>query len=67
MGKLINNLITPFDSEGNVCYKTLKLLLKDAEVNKNDGLILFSLCGEGPSLSIKEKIYIFKFVNIILL
>ncbi len=63
MGKLINNLITPFDREGNICYKTLKLLLEEAEFNKNDALILFSLCGEGTSLSIKEKIDIFKFVK----
>ena len=63
MGKLINNLITPFTEEGEVCYDVLKLLLLEAESNKNDGLILFSLCGEGTSLSLEEKIEIYKFVK----
>lgn len=63
MGRLINNLITPFTEEGEVCYDVLKLLLLEAESNKNDGLILFSLCGEGTSLSLEEKIEIFKFVK----
>ena len=36
MGKLINNLITPFTEEGEVCYDVLKLLLLEAESNKND-------------------------------
>ena len=58
MGKLINNLITPFNEEGKVCFKTLKLLLDEASRNKNDALVLFSLCGEGTSLSILEKIEI---------
>ena len=62
MEKLINNLITPFDENGEVCYKTLKLLLEEAKENKNDALILFSLCGEGTSLSVEEKINIYKFV-----
>lgn len=63
MGKLINNLITPFDENNKVCYKTLKLLLEEAESNKNDGLILFSLCGEGTSLTIEEKRNIYAFVK----
>ena len=63
MGKLINNLITPFNEEGKVCFKTLKLLLDEASRNKNDALVLFSLCGEGTSLSILEKIEIYKFVK----
>lgn len=63
MGKLINNLITPFNEEGKVCFKTLKLLLDEASKNKNDVLVLFSLCGEGTSLSILEKIEIYKFVK----
>ena len=63
MGKLINNLITPFNEEGKVCFKTLKLLLDEASKNKNDALVLFSLCGEGTSLSILEKIEIYKFVK----
>ena len=63
MGRLINNLITPFTEEGEVCYDVLKLLLLEAESNKNDGLILFSLCGEGTSLSLEEKIEIYKFVK----
>ena len=40
MVKLFNNLITPFNEEGEVCFDTLKLLIKDCEDNKNDGLIV---------------------------
>lgn len=63
MGKLINNLITPFNEEGKICFKTLKLLLDEAYFNKNDVLVLFSLCGEGTSLTINEKKEIYKFVK----
>lgn len=63
MGKLINNFITPFNENGEVCYKTIKSLLEEVNKNKNDGLILFSLCGEGTSLSIEEKINIYNYVR----
>lgn len=63
MGKLLNNLVTPFNEEGEVCFDTLKLLIKECEENKNDGIILFSLCGEGTSLSLEEKIKIYDFVK----
>ncbi|MDD6302546.1 MAG: dihydrodipicolinate synthase family protein [Bacillales bacterium] len=60
---LIHSLITPFDENGKIDYQVLEQILNLVKDNYNDGVILFSLVGEGNFLSLEEKKEIYNFIK----
>ena len=61
MSKIINALVTPINENNQIDYVELKRLLDLAKENCNDELVICSTTGEGPLLSLEDKISCFKF------
>ncbi|NDJ54357.1 MAG: dihydrodipicolinate synthase family protein [Chloroflexi bacterium] len=53
--------ITPFDVEGVIDYEQLERHLKHLEAKGCQGALLSGTTGEGPSLSVDERIRLFEF------
>lgn len=60
-GKVINALVTPFDEQQQIDYACVDLLIKQAEEVGNDSLVIGSTTGEGASLSLNERLELYRF------
>ncbi len=60
-GKVINAMVTPFNAQDEIDYGEVLKLLKLAEENGNDSLVIGSTTGEGSSLTYKEKKELYSF------
>ena len=52
--------ITPFDQHGRLASEALASHLRHLETNGCDGAVILGTTGEGPSLSVDERIEVFK-------
>lgn len=59
LGRLITAVVTPFDAEGRIDWKLFDTLLDRQFSGGVDGVCLCGTTGEGPSLSVAEKLAIF--------
>ncbi|MBI5325435.1 MAG: 4-hydroxy-tetrahydrodipicolinate synthase [Ignavibacteriae bacterium] len=53
-------LVTPFKNDGSVDFKTLQKLIDFQIKNKVEGIVVCGSTGEGATLTLKEKMAIFK-------
>lgn len=53
-------LATPFDSQGNVDFENLAILVQWHVESGTDAIVLCGTTGEAPTLSFEEKVQIFK-------
>lgn len=59
-GRLLTAMVTPFDSSGKVDYSQAKRLAKTLFDSGSDGLVISGTTGECPTLSMEEKLRLFK-------
>jgi 4-hydroxy-tetrahydrodipicolinate synthase len=60
LGRLITAMITPFTEDGKVDYKQAQKLALALLDSGSDGLVVSGTTGESPTLSIEEKLRLFK-------
>lgn len=60
LGKVITAMVTPFDKEENVDYEKTTELIEYLIENGTDALVVAGTTGESPTLSIEEKLGLFK-------
>ena len=56
IGRLLTAMVTPFDGNGTIDWVQTKRLAKALIESGSDGLVVGATTGEGPTLSIDEKI-----------
>jgi 4-hydroxy-tetrahydrodipicolinate synthase len=56
----ITALVTPFKNDGSVDFKTLQKLIDFQIKNKVEGIVVCGSTGEGATLTLKEKMAIYK-------
>ncbi len=61
-GRVLTAMITPFDSSGAVDHGTAWDLARHLVDTKNDGIVVAGTTGESPTLSVDEKIALFRAV-----
>ena len=59
-GRLLTAMVTPFDADGKVDYSQAKRLAKALLDSGSDGLVISGTTGECPTLTIEEKLRLFK-------
>ncbi len=59
IGRLITAMVTPFDDAGQVDYAQAKRLAQALLDSGSDGLVVTGTTGEGPALSMEEKIQLY--------
>ena len=59
-GKIITAVITPFDELKNVDYESFKKVLNHVANTHSDSVVIAGTTGEGSTLTINEKINLFK-------
>lgn len=59
-GKIITAVVTPFDEFKNIDYENFKKILIHLANTHTDSVVIAGTTGEGPTLSINEKINLFK-------
>lgn len=55
-------LVTPFNSDGDIDYQSLNLLIEHVQTNGVDYLVVMGTTGESPTITASEKIEILNFV-----
>ncbi|WAA13553.1 4-hydroxy-tetrahydrodipicolinate synthase [Fervidibacillus halotolerans] len=61
-GRIVTAMVTPFDNKGNIDFgKTTKLIEYLIE-NGSDALVVAGTTGESPTLTVEEKLALFKHV-----
>lgn len=61
-GKVLTAMVTPFDSQGNVNLEQTTVLIEHLLANGTDGIVVSGTTGESPTLTIEEKVSLFKHV-----
>ncbi|MBY7143614.1 4-hydroxy-tetrahydrodipicolinate synthase [Virgibacillus sp. NKC19-3] len=61
-GRVLTAMVTPFSKEGGIDYEQTSLLIDYLLANGTEGLVINGTTGESPTLSIEEKINLFKHV-----
>ena len=59
-GTIISAMPTPFLEDGSIDYVTIKDFIEYLIENKSDAIVVGGSTGEGSSLSLEEKIELFK-------
>lgn len=62
-GQVLTAMVTPFDSEGNVDFRTAARLVHHLLENGSDGIVVCGTTGESPTLSHQEKRDLFRLVK----
>ena len=65
-GKIITAVVTPFDELKNIDYESFKKILLHLSKTHTDSVVIAGTTGEGPTLSINEKINLFKLAKDVL-
>jgi 4-hydroxy-tetrahydrodipicolinate synthase len=61
-GQVLTAMVTPFDRNGDVDFNATRTLVNYLIANGSDGLVVAGTTGESPTLTIEEKVALFKFV-----
>jgi 4-hydroxy-tetrahydrodipicolinate synthase len=61
-GQVITAMVTPFDQNGEIDFNATRNLVNYLIENGSDALVVCGTTGESPTLSIDEKVELFKFV-----
>ncbi|WP_204500345.1 4-hydroxy-tetrahydrodipicolinate synthase [Aquibacillus albus] len=61
-GKILTAMVTPFDEHGNIDFDKTTELIEYLLNNGTDGLVVAGTTGESPTLTVQEKIKLFKHV-----
>src|SRR5665811_1421944 len=60
-GEVITAMITPFDKDYRINWKSADKLIDYLTINGSDSILLAGTTGESPTLTDEEKIELFKF------
>lgn len=60
-GHVLTAMVTPFDAHGEIDFPATENLINYLLANGTDGLIVSGTTGESPTLSVQEKVDLFKF------
>ncbi|WP_042223721.1 4-hydroxy-tetrahydrodipicolinate synthase [Oceanobacillus manasiensis] len=61
-GRVLTAMVTPFDHNGEIDYDQTDILIEYLLENGTDGLVIAGTTGESPTLSMDEKVNLFKHV-----
>ncbi|MFD2628440.1 4-hydroxy-tetrahydrodipicolinate synthase [Oceanobacillus kapialis] len=61
-GRVLTAMVTPFNPNGEIDYEQTDLLIEYLLDNGTDGLVIAGTTGESPTLSVEEKVALFKHV-----
>ncbi|MFD1171867.1 4-hydroxy-tetrahydrodipicolinate synthase [Oceanobacillus picturae] len=61
-GHVLTAMVTPFDHTGEIDYDQTDILIEYLLENGTDGLVIAGTTGESPTLSVDEKVNLFKHV-----
>ncbi|WP_373896060.1 4-hydroxy-tetrahydrodipicolinate synthase [Virgibacillus natechei] len=61
-GRVLTAMVTPFSKEGGIDYEQTSILIEYLLENGTEGLVINGTTGESPTLSIEEKVNLFKHV-----
>src|SRR5690625_4417861 len=61
-GHVLTAMVTPFNAQGHVDFENMTTLIDHLLNNGTDGLVITGTTGESPTLSLDEKISIYKHV-----
>lgn len=61
-GKVLTAMVTPLDNSGNIDFKKTTNLIEYLLENGSEGLVVAGTTGESPTLTIDEKVALFKHV-----
>jgi 4-hydroxy-tetrahydrodipicolinate synthase len=61
-GRVLTAMVTPFDNDGNLDMEQTSVLIEYLLDNGTDGLVIAGTTGESPTLTMEEKIKLFKHV-----
>ncbi|AVQ99098.1 4-hydroxy-tetrahydrodipicolinate synthase [Oceanobacillus iheyensis] len=61
-GRVLTAMVTPFDHTGEIDYDQTDILIEYLLENGTDGLVIAGTTGESPTLSVDEKVNLFKHV-----
>lgn len=61
-GRVLTAMVTPFSKDGGIDYEQTSILIEYLLDNGTEGLVINGTTGESPTLSIEEKINLFKHV-----
>lgn len=61
-GRVLTAMVTPFDHNGNIDYNQTNVLIEHLLNNGTDGLVVAGTTGESPTLTVEEKISLFRHV-----
>lgn len=61
-GEVLTAMVTPFDRNDEIDFNATRILVNHLIANGTDGLVVAGTTGESPTLTIEEKVELFKFV-----
>ncbi|ULT54745.1 4-hydroxy-tetrahydrodipicolinate synthase [Neobacillus drentensis] len=61
-GQVLTAMVTPFDQNGDVDFNAARLLVNYLIENGTEGLVVSGTTGESPTLTLEEKVALFKLV-----
>jgi 4-hydroxy-tetrahydrodipicolinate synthase len=61
-GQILTAMVTPFDENGDIDFDATRNLVNYLLDNGTDGLVVAGTTGESPTLTVDEKVELFKFV-----
>lgn len=61
-GKISTAMVTPFDKNGNIDFTKTSQLVNYLIQNGSDSLVVAGTTGESPTLTVEEKVALFKFI-----
>lgn len=59
-GQVLTAMVTPFDQNGEVDFNAVRTLVHHLIDNGSDGLVVAGTTGESPTLTLEEKVELFK-------
>lgn len=62
LGKVLTAMVTPFDKEGNIDFDKTTELIEHLITNGSDAIVVAGTTGESPTLTLNEKLELFKYV-----
>jgi len=62
-GEVLTAMVTPFDENGEVNYENAAALATYLADNGSDGIVVAGTTGESPTLTVEEKVELFKVVR----
>ncbi|MBP1949180.1 4-hydroxy-tetrahydrodipicolinate synthase [Virgibacillus litoralis] len=61
-GKVLTAMVTPLDNSGNIDFNQTTKLIEYLLENGSEGLVIAGTTGESPTLTVEEKVALFKHV-----